>query len=65
MTVEEGMAFIETVQRDQGGLESYPRDEGEEAGPAEATTPQVRKRAQPKCSNCRSIEHNARKCPNK
>lgn len=65
MTVEEGMASVETVQKDQGGLESHPGDEGGEAGPAEATTPQVRKRAQPKCSICRSIEHNARKCPNK
>ncbi len=28
MTVEEGMASVETVQKDQGGLESHPGDEG-------------------------------------
>ncbi len=63
MTIGEGMASVETHQEDRRGREPPQEAEEGEAGPAEATAPQARKRAQPKCSVCGSIEHNARRCP--
>ena len=63
MTIEEGMAIIEAREEDRGGQELRQEAERGETVPVETTAQVARKRAQPKCSVCGSIEHNARKCP--
>ena len=74
MGVEEVSQHIR--QKDQGGqkprrkVESRPEVEEPHRGVREGvvgssdmTAPKVRKRAQPKCSVCGSLEHNAKKMP--
>jgi hypothetical protein len=67
MAIGEGMARNEAPQKapQKGQERQRARREVEEgeAGPSDTTAPKARKRAQPKCSVCGSIEHNARKCP--
>ncbi|EAQ88366.1 hypothetical protein CHGG_04985 [Chaetomium globosum CBS 148.51] len=67
MTIGEGMTHIEASQnarqKGQGSQEARREVEEGEVGPSDTTAPKARKRAQPKCSVCGSIEHNARKCP--
>jgi hypothetical protein len=64
MTIGEGISRTEAHL--EGQAQQEVRQEAEEgvASPAE-TAPKTRKRAQPKCSSCGSIEHNARTCPDK
>ena len=69
MTIGEGLANIEARQKPQRGRKARPEAEEGEAATAVtavllARSP-ARTRAQPKCSICRSIEHNARTCPSK
>jgi hypothetical protein len=67
MTIGEGIAHIDASQnapqKGRGSQEARREVEEGEAGPSDTTAPKARKRAQPKCSVCGSIEHNARKCP--
>jgi hypothetical protein len=67
MTIGEGTTHIQVPQnapqKGQGSQEARREVEEGEAGPSDMTAPKARNRAQPKCSVCGSIEHNARKCP--
>jgi hypothetical protein len=69
MTIGEGLANIEARQKPQRGRKARPEaEEGEAATAVTAVSlarSPARTRAQPKCSICRSIEHNARTCPSK
>ena len=70
LIIEEGITRTEARQKRRGNQGAHQEAEGEhpavEVPPqaaVETTAPITRKRAQPKCSVCGSIEHNARTCP--
>ena len=68
MTIGEGIAQLEASQAPPKRLyqkaSEVPVAGGGAEGPSSSEL-QVQKRAPPRCSICRSTEHNARKCPSK